>query len=405
MKILEVVDSKLKNRIKNAIDNLDDSNPDDQKLLHYLKSNLFSGNIPKALANSGLSKKVRYEAFNWWANLLENTKVPLEDKIYLIKLMSNPENLIPASAYHQNERGSLLTKLSPKITNNSAFKATIGPTWSFKIGGPTGMGPGELALILFSQNAKESSGKKGGDFEVDGWVVELKSGGAVPPGSSGKKVVDALNDNLEALSKKAGFYDQLDMSVLNPSFDGGWLPQFFQLYTQSAGLQRSHQLFTKYLKTIYEPIDQGLIDTMWSQLGQPGTNRLLIPLIFNMYKASHGWDALLFADKGNFNSMVVVDANGFPPDMKFKLVLRQKGNTYAVADGSFIVGKGETATKTAKVPKPKTPKATKPPKAAPAPTPAQAAQAPAEPGEPMGPEPTEPVAEQLQRIQQLVKHR
>jgi len=147
------------------------------------------------------------------------------------------------------------------------------------------------------------------------------------------------------------------LSTLTPNFDRGWLPQFFEMYAMSAGEEKAKKIFSHYLSSIYDGIPNDLINAMYENLGNPGTDRMLVPFIFNMYKESHGWDSLIFVNKGSYDALTVVEPSGFPANTKFTLVLRQEGNTYAVADGSFIVGKS-----TIKEPKPpKEPKAKKEP--------------------------------------------
>ena len=340
MRLYEFNDSRLKKRIKGAIDKLDDSRPEDEKILQYLKSNLFVGNIQTALDTSSLKTKVRPAAYDWFVSTLETLKVPLEDKIHLLKLLENPANLIPAATYQSNSKTNLLSKIGAKIRANSAYQAIIGPLWKFKIGGPTGMGPGELALIIFSEDAQESRGKKGGDFTTGGWAVELKSGGVIPPGDSGKKVVDGLNNNLWAIAKKEGFYSNLTISTLNPSMEGGWFPEFFKFYSEIKGDKPAKALFYDYIKKVYDPITSKFANSVYDNLGKPGTNRMFAPMIFNMYKASHEWNSIVLTPGDeNSEALIAVDAEGIPTDAKIRLVLRQEGNTYAVADGSMFIGK------------------------------------------------------------------
>ena len=58
MRLFEIDDSRLKRRIKNAIDKLDDSDPANQSLLNDLKGLLFRHHIPSNLEKTGLKQRI-----------------------------------------------------------------------------------------------------------------------------------------------------------------------------------------------------------------------------------------------------------------------------------------------------------------------------------------------------------
>lgn len=365
MRIFEI-DSRIKARIKKAIDKLDDSNPEDMKMLDYLKNNLFTKNLHSTLDTSDLHARVRGPAYEWFVSKLETLKVPLEHKVHLLKLMADPSNLIPASTFQNNLSGNILSYLGSRIKNNLAFKELVEPAWRFKIGGQGGMGPGEMFLILFSENGKEGSTKKGGDLEVGGgWTVELKNGGVIPPGDTGKRIVDSLNKNLLDIARTEGFFNQLNLKS-GPNFDGGWIPEFFKTYASIKGDAASKAEFSKYLNSLYEGIPPALVAQAYDNLGNPGTAKIIAPYIFEMYQKSHGWNSICLVDN-DFKFINLVSFNTLPPEVKVTIKLKRGkgdvddiqagGDTNAVADGYALVGMGkaqvEKAAPTAKIKAPK----------------------------------------------------
>jgi hypothetical protein len=248
MNMFEIASNQLKKRVLRAIDNIDDDEVL-KNILQQMKGSIFQGNLKKALADSGIKERFssgHQKAYDWFAKELEHIKVPLEDKIHLLALLKDETNLIPSTVFTTSgSRGKLFDNLSPRIKNNSAFKLLKDPLMNFGIAGPTGMGPGEAALIILTQGAKESEGKKGGDFVIGDWKVEVKMGGAVPPGDSGQKVGDQEIKKLLDIAEKNGISHEdigYKKGFLSPSFERGWLPKFFQQYAGIKGDADSRML-------------------------------------------------------------------------------------------------------------------------------------------------------------------
>jgi hypothetical protein len=215
--------------------------------------------------------------------------------------------------------------------------------WKYKIGGQGGMGPGELFMSLFSKNGKEGEGKKGGDVTVGSWKIELKQGGVVPPGDTKNTgLVDKLNKNLLDIAKKENFSDRLDLKSSagkdNPNnLSSGWIPQFFKTYTELHDESSSKKILTKYLTDLYGSSARAYADLTFDNLGKPGAERVLAPMILDMYKDSHEWDSICFVDE-NFKFINLVTFENIPNDLKFSLKLKRGGDTNAVADGYMVVG-------------------------------------------------------------------
>jgi hypothetical protein len=343
MNMFEIATPKLKKRVLKALDNIEDDAVL-KKILHQMKGDIFGGNLKKALENSGIKDKFtsgHQKAYQWLSREIEHTEAPLEDKVHLVKLLADQSNLIKPEVFTSPTTGrSILDSLSPKIKNNKVFKDIIGPLIMFGMAGPTGMGPGEAAMIVLTAGAKENTDKKGGDFSIGDWKVEIKMGGAVPPGDSGQKVGDQEIKKLLDIAEKHGISEEeigYKRGALNPSFERGWLPALFQAYAGKEGEDKSRELLGKYLKVIYPPIDDGLVSTVYAGLGQPGNNKVLMPLIYNMYKKSHMWDSMCFIDKDTLEYANTLEASDIPETAGVSYKLRQGGDTYAVASGAFML--------------------------------------------------------------------
>lgn len=346
MKITEVIqesESKLKSRVKRAIDKLDDSDVEQIQTLNHVKNVIYDSVLQKTFNESNIKSRCRPVAYEWFKAALERIGVPLEDKVYLVKLMGDERYLIPEETYQKNTNGNLLNHLNNKIRTNSAFKELASPLWKYKIGGQGGMGPGELFMSLFSKNAKEGEGKKGGDVTVGSWKMELKQGGVVPPGDTKNTgLVDKLNKNLLDIAKKENFLDRLDVKSSagkdNPnSLSSGWIPQFFKTYTELHDESSSKKILTKYLTDLYGSSARTYVESTFDNLGKPGVERVLAPMILDMYKNSHGWDSICFVDE-NFKFINLVTFENIPKDLNFSLKLKRGGDTNAVADGYMVVG-------------------------------------------------------------------
>lgn len=339
--ILLESDSKLKSRIKKAIDKMDDSNQEQVQTLNRVKNVIYDSILQSTFKEGNIQSRCRPEAYEWFKSKLEAISVPLEDKVYLLKLMNDERYLIPEKVFQKNDNGNLLNYVNSKIKNNSAFKEMATSIWRFKIGGQGGMGPGELFLSLFSQNGKEGSGKKGGDVTVGDWKIELKQGGVVPPGDSGKKIVDKLNTNLKNIAEKEGFIDQLNIKTNRGtdspnSLSSGWIPDFFKIYSKKNGEQKSKNIFKTYLIDLYGDDATSYVDIIFNNLGTSGVERLLAPMILSMYKKSHEWDSICFVDE-NFKFVNLTTFENIPNELKFSLKLKRGGDTNAVADGYMVV--------------------------------------------------------------------
>jgi hypothetical protein len=189
----------------------------------------------------------------------------------------------------------------------------------------------------------KGEGKKGGDVTVGSWKIELKQGGVVPPGDTKNTgLVDKLNRNLLDIAKKENFLDRLDLKSAagkdNPNnLSSGWIPQFFKAYTKLHDEQSSKKILTKYLTDLYGSSAQPYAESTFDNLGKPGAERVLAPMILSMYKDSHEWDSICFVDE-NFKFINLVSFENISNDLKFQLKLKRGGDTNAVADGYMIVG-------------------------------------------------------------------
>jgi hypothetical protein len=341
MRIYEFDNSKLKTRVKNAIDKLDDSDPRQQRVLVHVKNTIFDSVLQSVLASSGLQAKIGNQPFDWFKNILEVSKVPLEDKVHFVKLLSDPSNLMTDGVLKQNSEGSVLSFLSSKITSNNAFKATSEQIWNYKIGGQGGMGPAELFFIMFARDARKVSSKEGGDVAIGDWKVELKREGSVSPGSSSHRVVDRLNKDLLDVAVKEGFIDEVfpgySGGIPPTSLNGGWLPAFFDAYAKLHGKSASKSKFAEYLGLLYGDESSAYVDRVFDELGSPTAERALAPMILSMYKKNHAWDSICFVGEG-FRMVNLVTFDNLPPSMTTSIKLKRGGDTQAVADGYMNVG-------------------------------------------------------------------
>lgn len=341
MRLFEFDDSKLKTRVKKAIDKLDDSDPTQRQTLVHVKNTIFDGVLQKTLEESKLKDKIGTTPYDWFKNILEVAKVPLEEKINFIKLISNPSNLMSDKIFTSNSEGTVLQYISTKISSNEAFKATADQIWNYKIGGQGGMGPAELFFVMFAKDARKVSSKEGGDVAVGNWKVELKREGSVSPGSSSHRVVDSLNDTLINTARKENLIDQImpedTGKVPATSLNGGWLPEFFKVYAKVHGTAKSKAIFADYLNKLYGEGSSKYVDKVFNDLGTPQAERSLAPMILQMYKEIHKWDSICFVSDG-FRMVNLVTFDNLPDSLTTSIKLKRGGDTQAVADGYMNVG-------------------------------------------------------------------
>lgn len=357
MRIFEITNPKLKSKIMRAIDNLSDDDPLVPSILQHVKGTLYQGNLEKFLEESGIKERLGdNKAYAFFKTSLANLQASLEEKINLLVLMKNPANLMKKTIFMSNTSGNILDQtdgIGEKIKNNKVFQALAGPIWQFTIGGQGGMGPGELFLALFSggslQPNKRGKDAEGGDVNVDGLVIEIKSGGVVSPKKGKHVVVDRLNDNLKTKAKQLELGKKYpDFEILmskkgkgsGTNFEGGWLPLFFQLYANEVGETAALELFTHYLKTLYPPIPDDVIHQMFKKLGN-GATELLAPVIFKMCQADYKWHSIFVAGPNlDFCNLIDFD-QALPPGLNYKISLKRGQDSNATADGYMVVSYGE----------------------------------------------------------------
>lgn len=354
MRLKEIADPKLKHKIMRAIDRMPDDAPEVDKILQYIKGTLHQGNLDKFFSESGIESRLNDpRAYTFFKDSVTNLKSSLEEKINMLVLMKDPKNLITNDVFTENNTGNILDHIGDRLKSNRVFQALATPVWKFTIGGQGGMGPGELFVALFSggslQPNKKGKDAPGGDVNINGLAVELKSGGVVSPHKGKYVVVDSLNDNIKSKADKLGLtkkYPELAALLAKKgkgsgtNFEGGWLPLFFKLYAKEKGEPEALALFTNYLKKIYASIPDGVIHEMFNRLGN-GATELLVPTIFSMCKAAYKWDSIFVAGPNlDYCNLVTFD-EGFPPGLNYKVKLKRGKDSNGTADGYMVVSYGE----------------------------------------------------------------
>lgn len=330
----------LKSRVKRAIDKLDDQDP----LLIHIKNAIFDNVFQEHFEKANLNEKARTNAIQWFKGTLEALRVPLEEKIKLLKLLTDSSNLIQTHIFAENNQGNLFSLVGQKIQNNQAYHAIKESLWNFKIGGQGGMGPGELFMILLCDSGKEAKGNKSDITVGSDWDIEVKQGGVIPPGDSGKRIVDSLNSDLLDTAETNGFKQLLDTSS-KTSFSTGWIPQFFTIYAEKVGEDQSKKKLTEYLTNLYNEEAAAYTDMLYAALGTEDAAKAIAPLIFKMYKLSHQWNSICILDDSS-NFINLVDFQNLPDSMSYTIVLKRGkgqvddiqagGDTNATADGYLL---------------------------------------------------------------------
>jgi len=359
MRIFEITNPKLKSQIMRAIDNMPDDAPEVDNILQYIKGTLHQDNLDKFLEQSDIKYRITdARAYNFFKTSLENLKLPLEQKINMLVLMKDRKNLISKDVFISNNEGSMLEDnggIGEKLKNNKVFQALSSPIWSFTIGGQGGMGPGELFLALFSggslQANKKGKDAQGGDVNIDGWAVEVKSGGVVSTHKGKYVIVDSLNSELKSLASQAGLTEKYPKFAIllnsrkkgsGTSFESGWLPLFFKLYTDERGEAESLNVFSQYMKRLYEGISQDIIADMFENLGSSKATALLAPYIFNECQKAYKWNSVFVAGP-NLSYCNLVTFEELPSGLRYTVKLKRGQDSNATADGYMVVSYGEEA--------------------------------------------------------------
>jgi hypothetical protein len=390
MRLFEIVDpeiSKLKSKIMRAMDKLDFSNPENEKLLYDLKTVLNRSNISSALSSSGMKdrisnyqqkmlksgkpsqskdeqvKKQKAEAlWRWFEKELRGLEgIPDQDRINFMVHLKQGHGIDP-KIFKEPGNGNILDKINPKLRKTETFQAIKEIMWEKKKAGQGGMGPGELFIIALTSGAKKGGGANDPDIVIDGtYKIELKLGGIVPPGKGGSNnIIDRLNIDLINNATKDGIIGNLgkigyvDSTASGKktkapggvSVENGWFPELFKQYKQ-IDPQKAETLFNNYFNNLYSgKISKETIKSLYKKLGTPGAGRTLAPEVFREYQKDKDFDSLCVVDN-NFNYVTMtkeqIKSKGFevPSEVGLTLKLIKGGDTNAVKDGHYVIAIGK----------------------------------------------------------------
>ena len=232
----------------------------------------------------------------------------------------------------------------------------------------SGVGKGELFLLIFGKNSQKPSSRGGeakGDVIIDGHHIEVKDSGGMfhagkEEGLAKASEVFAFNEKMIAWSAKNGYSTKtvdgveadgkyfrfMKPKTSRPNTAGGdWFWQYLIGETKGKKLpkQKAEEFLAKYLAKVYINLDlreaQRMAGKLFPALGDEKkivdvSDKVFTPFVFNSYKEVEKFDSLVVMKKSKYAN--IVDGYDIPPSVKTGTPTISKGkSTYAVPAGAI----------------------------------------------------------------------
>ena len=157
------------------------------------------------LVKNALMKKIpqkrrwmSLKQFSWYEggaktlvdNLIYTAKAPVTAKFAFVEALLDEKAKFTGEVFTQPGYRSLHRLVSGRIRTNPMYKEIVPHIMRFSQQAASGVGKGELFLLMFGANSQKPSSRGAGakgDVIIDGWSIEVKdSGGMIHAGKEGR---------------------------------------------------------------------------------------------------------------------------------------------------------------------------------------------------------------------------
>ena len=341
--------------------------------------------VKNALMKKYLKQKMdEFKKFSWYEggartlvdNLIYTSKADVTAKFSFVDAMLDPKAKFTGEVFTTPGYRSLLRLLPGRIRTNPMFREILPHILRFNEGAASGVGKGELFLLMFGADSQKPSSRGAGakgDVIIDGWSVEVKdSGGEIHAGKEGgmakaSQVFD-FNRRLLKDAEKEGFKTSWKNSKgqtikadpeqfrffkakgSKASTEGGdW---FWRYLTNDipGGTNDLNPTFAKkfisdYMQQVYINMNRKdavkIGNAVYKALGNQAKfeeviGKYIASYVFNSYKAVEKFDSLVVLNMKRGVFANIVDGDNIPRQVSFKApAISKGGSTYAVPAGAM----------------------------------------------------------------------
>ena len=361
----------LKTQIKALLDKVEDD-----RELELVKNALMKKYLKQKMA--------KFENFSWYEggaktlvdNLIYTSKADVTAKFAFVDALLDEKAKFTGEVFTTPGYRSLLRLVPGRIRTNPMFREMLPHILKFSEQAASGVGKGELFLLMFGADSQKPSSRGAGakgDVIIDGWSIEVKdSGGMIHAGKEGglqkanqvfdfnrRLLKDAVKDGfpgtwknskgqtIKADPEQFRFYKAKGSSKVTEGGDWFWryltndLPGAkWQLRTPEA-----RKIVVDYMQKVYANMDKATAtrigNAVFKALGNESMFKEIITkhlqsFVFNSYKEAEKFDSLVVLDirKGVFAN--IVEGDKIPRQVHFKSPKISAGkSTYAVPAGAM----------------------------------------------------------------------
>jgi len=343
--------------------------------------------VKNALMKKYLKKKMdEFKQFSWYEggaktlvdNLIYTAKAPVTAKFAFVEALLDEKAKFTGEVFTQPGYRSLHRLVSGRIRTNPMYKEIVPHIMRFSQQAASGVGKGELFLLMFGANSQKPSSRGAGakgDVIIDGWSIEVKdSGGMIHAGKedglAAASEVFAFNKDLLRQAKKEGFTTSWKNSKgkkvnADPKYfrffkgkgsnavseGGDWLWRYLTNDIPD-GTNDLNPAFAKtfiadYMQKVYYKMNRRdavkIGNAVYRALGNEAKFTAVIEkyiqaYVFNAYKAVEQFDSLVVLNMKKGVFVNIVDGDNIPRSVTFGAPMISKAkSTYAVPGGAMTI--------------------------------------------------------------------
>lgn len=341
--------------------------------------------VKNALMKKYLKQKMdEFEQFSWYEggaktlvdNLIFTSKADVTSKFAFVDALLDPKAKFTGEVFTSPGYRSLHKLVPGRIRSNPVYKEIIPKILSFSQQAASGVGKGELFLLMFGADSQKPSSRGAGakgDVIIDGWSIEVKdSGGMIHAGkeeglakasevfSFNKKLLaDAKKEKFKTSWKNAKgktinadykyfrFYKPKGSNAVSEGGDWFWMYLTNTLPGGTNDLNPTYakQFIADYMQKVYYKMNRTdakkIGNAVYRALGDETKfkqviNKYIRSYVFDNYKKNEKFDSLVVLNMKRGVFVNIVNGDNIPKEVEFKAPMISKAkSTYAVPGGAM----------------------------------------------------------------------
>lgn len=361
-KLLDLTEKRdIRDQIKVLVDKMDD------KELVPLKTSLMKSLLDEKIDELKNTSWYEGNAADLVKQLILNDKSDVTAKMAFIAMLKNEKYKFDKSAFTQKGAGDLDDLVDTRIKSGEFDYPTFrDKVLKFNEQAASGVGKGELFLLIFGKNSQKPSSRGGGakgDVIIDGHHIEVKDSGGMfhagkEEGLAKASEVFAFNEKMIQWAKKNGYstntsdgvqadakYFRFSPVGRKQTRGGDWFHEYLTGKTEGKKLpkQQAETFLAKYLAKVYIQLDMNEAKRMAAKLFpalgdvkliEKVSKEVFTPFVFNSYRDVEQFDSLIVLKGSKYAN--IIDGYDMPPSVRTGTPTISKGkSTYAVPAGAI----------------------------------------------------------------------